>query len=82
MFGLLENILPLPRPFLKQFARKLSPRDKRRIQKFKGIKKYQMVKKTIGKNGRVQVLLGFSLFGFDPPASFEPENHDIQWLQT
>lgn len=39
----------LPRPYLEKFRRKLSPKDKRRIQKNKAIKKFQTVRKTIKK---------------------------------
>ena len=45
-------------PYLDKFKKKLSARDKRRILKNKCVKGHQMVKKTISKNGKVQVLLG------------------------
>lgn len=45
-----------PRPYIKDFKRKLSAADKRRINKNKAIKKYQTVRKTISKtSGKMQV---------------------------
>lgn len=51
-----------PRPYLSKFARKLNAKDKRRIAKNKAIKKLEMVKKTISKDGKVQVKLGFTFY--------------------
>ena len=45
-------------PYLDKFKKKLSARDKRRILKNKSVKRHQMVKKSISKDGKVQVLLG------------------------
>ena len=50
-----------PRPYLASFKRKLTPKDKRRLQKNKAVKKHQMVKKTISKSGKVQVYLDLDL---------------------
>lgn len=47
-----------PRPYIESFKRKMTEKDKRRIKKNKAVKKFQMVKKTINKNGKVQVWLG------------------------
>ena len=44
------------RPYIKSFKRTLTKKDKRRIQKNKAIKEYQMVKRTINKStGKKQV---------------------------
>lgn len=53
-----SNLLPLLRPYAGKFNKKPTARDKRRVQKNKLIKEYQMVKKTINKHtGKVQVYL-------------------------
>ena len=46
---------------MESFRRKLSEKDKRRIKKNKAIKRYQMVKNTIGKDGKQQVFLDHDL---------------------
>lgn len=48
--------MSLPRSYMKDFHRKLTKRDRRRILQKKALKKHQMVVKTISKRtGRKQV---------------------------
>ena len=58
------------RPYIKEFYAKLTARDKRRIAKNKVIAKFQTVKKTIGKGGKVQVWLVFGLDHLDRAVCF------------
>ena len=46
-----------PRPYLASFKRKLTPKDKRRLQKNKAVKKHQMVKKQFPRVERFKCTL-------------------------
>ncbi|CAK9034001.1 Putative rhamnose biosynthetic enzyme 1 [Durusdinium trenchii] len=48
-------------PYLQKFHRKLTNKDKRRIAKNKAIKKFQTVRKTVSKSGKVQVTGSYGL---------------------
>ena len=56
--NLIKWNLTLLRTYLNELKRKLTQRDRRRIQKNSAIKKHQMVRKSISKAGRLQVNLG------------------------
>lgn len=58
----LENGVAMLRPYIGRFARKLTGKDKRRIQKNKALKKFQTVRKTINKKtGKQQVTLALQV---------------------
>ena len=57
-------------PYLETFKKKLTEKDKRRIQKNKAVAKHQMVKKTISKRGRPQVIHGLGALSLCHADSF------------
>ena len=56
LFGFFPSMLAaLVRPWLSLLHRKMSKKDKRRVKKNTAVAKYQMVKKTLKRDGTVSV---------------------------